>query len=222
MKPPEQPRVCCRRRRTASCRHCRRRCFPQHPELMTARGRGLLPEERPSAHGLRKHIYRAMRGWAVPWIRSRVLPGDFHPIIAYLFNEWKCNLDCHYCWAFDNSVRGMTEDTAKRSHRLAARLRRRRAGADGRRAAAASRLRPQDHLLRGEERLLGLSADQRPADVAQGDRQDRRCRGGRGQPCGRCVGRCSRQGSAEGHGAHPRALRLPGQEAVQVRLLACS
>ena len=56
-----------------------------------------------------------MRGWAVPWIRSRVLPGDFHPIIAYLFNEWKCNLDCHYCWAFDNSVRGMTEDTAKRS-----------------------------------------------------------------------------------------------------------
>ena len=56
-----------------------------------------------------------MRGWAFPWIRSRVLPGDFHPIIAYLFNEWKCNLDCHYCWAFDNSVRGMTEDTAKRS-----------------------------------------------------------------------------------------------------------
>ncbi len=51
----------------------------------------------------------------LPWIRSRVLPGDFHPIIAYLFNEWKCNLDCHYCWAFDNTVRGMTEDTAKRS-----------------------------------------------------------------------------------------------------------
>ena len=62
-----------------------------------------------------KHIYRAMRGWAFRFIRSRVLPGDFHPIIAYLFNEWKCNLDCHYCWAFDNSVRGMTEDTAKRS-----------------------------------------------------------------------------------------------------------
>jgi MoaA/NifB/PqqE/SkfB family radical SAM enzyme len=43
------------------------------------------------------------------------VPGEFHPIIAYLFNEWKCNLDCHYCWAFDNSVRGMTEDVAKRS-----------------------------------------------------------------------------------------------------------
>jgi sulfatase maturation enzyme AslB (radical SAM superfamily) len=39
---------------------------------------------------------------------------DFHPIIAYLFTEWKCNLDCHYCWAFDNTVKGMTEDAARR------------------------------------------------------------------------------------------------------------
>ena len=44
-----------------------------------------------------------------------LLPGDFHPIIAYLFTEWKCNLDCHYCWAFDNTVKGMSEDVAKRS-----------------------------------------------------------------------------------------------------------
>ncbi|HOQ47278.1 MAG TPA: radical SAM protein [Bryobacteraceae bacterium] len=44
-----------------------------------------------------------------------MLPGDFHPIIAYLFTEWKCNLDCHYCWAFDNRVKGMTEETARRS-----------------------------------------------------------------------------------------------------------
>jgi MoaA/NifB/PqqE/SkfB family radical SAM enzyme len=56
-----------------------------------------------------------MRGWMFPYFKSRLLPGDFHPIIAYLFTEWKCNLDCHYCWSFDNSVKGMTEDTAKRS-----------------------------------------------------------------------------------------------------------
>jgi pyruvate-formate lyase-activating enzyme len=43
------------------------------------------------------------------------MPGEFHPIIAYLFTEWNCNLDCHYCWAFDNTVKGMTEDTARRS-----------------------------------------------------------------------------------------------------------
>ena len=88
--------------------------FPQYPELMAAPDEDFFPSTA-SASVNSKHIYRAMRGWAFPFIRSRVMPGDFHPIIAYLFNEWKCNLDCHYCWAFDNSVRGMTEDVAKRS-----------------------------------------------------------------------------------------------------------
>lgn len=60
-------------------------------------------------------IRRALRGWLFPWVRAQVLPGDFHPMIAYLFTEWKCNIDCHYCWAFDNKVKGMTEDTARRS-----------------------------------------------------------------------------------------------------------
>ena len=69
----------------------------------------------PKRHYTAEHITRAFRGWAVPWLKSRALPGDFHPIIAYLFTEWKCNLDCHYCWAFDNRVKGMTEEIAKRS-----------------------------------------------------------------------------------------------------------
>ena len=56
-----------------------------------------------------------MRGWMFPYIKSRLLPGEFHPIICYLFTEYKCNLDCHYCWAFDNRVKGMSEDVAKRS-----------------------------------------------------------------------------------------------------------
>ena len=60
-------------------------------------------------------ISRAMRGWLVPYLRSHLLPGDFHPIIAYLFTEFKCNLACHYCWAFDNRIKGMNEDTALRT-----------------------------------------------------------------------------------------------------------
>jgi len=60
-------------------------------------------------------LRRALRGWLYPYLRSRTFPGDFHPIIAYLFTEWKCNLDCHYCWAYNNQVPGMTEDVAKRS-----------------------------------------------------------------------------------------------------------
>lgn len=39
-------------------------------------------------------VYGAMRGWLFLWIKSRILAGDFHPIIAHLFTEWKCNLDC--------------------------------------------------------------------------------------------------------------------------------
>src|SRR5581483_2984598 len=92
--------------------------FPRHPELLNQ-----IPDllaRKPGADPYRRRwtiplIYRGMRGWLFPYIKSRVLPGDFHPIIAYLFTEWKCNLDCHYCWAFDNRVKGMTEDIAKRS-----------------------------------------------------------------------------------------------------------
>src|SRR5262249_43630468 len=46
---------------------------------------------------------------------SRLVPGHFHPITSYLFVEYKCNLDCWYCWSYNNKVAGMTEDIAKRS-----------------------------------------------------------------------------------------------------------
>ena len=77
--------------------------FPQRPELLT---NDVLPSD---AHGAPDNPYarrwpasdvvRYMSGWLFPYVKSRLLPGDFHPIIAYLFTEWKCNLDCHYCWA---------------------------------------------------------------------------------------------------------------------------
>lgn len=86
--------------------------FPQHPELLHQPGPEMPPEKREWS---RADIYRKMRGWLFPYVRSRVLPGDFHPITSYLFVEYKCNLDCWYCWAFDNRVKGMTEDVARRS-----------------------------------------------------------------------------------------------------------
>jgi len=93
--------------------------FPQYPDLLTdqvlpvdAHGSSTDPYKRHWSPSL---VYRALQGWMFPYFKSRLLPGDFHPIIAYLFTEWKCNLDCHYCWSFDNHVKGMTEDTAKRS-----------------------------------------------------------------------------------------------------------
>ena len=93
--------------------------FPQHARLFEADDNEFMPE-RSSGNPYHRvwkapYICRALRGWLVPYLQSRVLPGDFHPIIAYLFTEWKCNLDCHYCWAFDNRVKGMSEDVARRS-----------------------------------------------------------------------------------------------------------
>ena len=86
--------------------------YPSRPDLLDIPDPETLPEARKWTAA---QVFRAMRGWLGPYLRSRLLPGEFHPIVAYLFTEWKCNLDCHYCWAFDNRVKGMTEDTARRS-----------------------------------------------------------------------------------------------------------
>jgi MoaA/NifB/PqqE/SkfB family radical SAM enzyme len=86
--------------------------FPQHPELLEDPGPEQLPERRQWSF---EHIRRKARGWLYPYVRSRVLPGDFHPITAYLCLEYKCNVDCWYCWSFNNKVPGMTEDVARRS-----------------------------------------------------------------------------------------------------------
>ena len=91
--------------------------FPRHPELLDDAGVDFDALEHAAVEGRRKwtrpQILNALRAWAVPYLTSRVLPGDFHPIVAYLFTEWKCNIDCHYCWAFNNTVKGMTEDVAR-------------------------------------------------------------------------------------------------------------
>ena len=86
--------------------------FPQFPEKLADPGPETPPDHR---HWNRDEIVRKVRGWLVPYLRSRVLPGDFHPITAYLFLEYKCNIDCWYCWSFNNKVKGMTEDVARRS-----------------------------------------------------------------------------------------------------------
>jgi MoaA/NifB/PqqE/SkfB family radical SAM enzyme len=86
--------------------------FPLHPERLADPGPEVLPDNR---NWTASEIYRQMRGWLFPYVKSRVLPGDFHPITSYLFLEYKCNVDCWYCWAFNNKVKGMTEDVARRS-----------------------------------------------------------------------------------------------------------
>ena len=79
--------------------------YPQRPEVMWKTDRAY-------------HNFKAWRIWkglGAPYFKSRLMPGELQPLIAYLFSEWKCNLDCHYCWSYDNRVKGMSEPTARLS-----------------------------------------------------------------------------------------------------------
>ena len=58
---------------------------------------------------------RAVRCWLWPYLASRVHSREFRPLLAYLFTEWKCDLDCHYCWAHHNQTPGMTAEVARRA-----------------------------------------------------------------------------------------------------------
>jgi MoaA/NifB/PqqE/SkfB family radical SAM enzyme len=90
--------------------------YPQHPN----------PVEMSKREYQKLNAKRTWKTWGAPYFRSRWHSGELRPIIPYLFTEWKCNLDCHYCWSYNNAVKGMTEDVGKRSidwlHSIGARV----------------------------------------------------------------------------------------------------
>ena len=65
----------------------------------------------------RMNARRTWNAWGKPYFLSRSVKSrkELRPIIAYLFTDYKCNLDCHYCWSYNNTVKGLDEDTARRS-----------------------------------------------------------------------------------------------------------
>lgn len=73
------------------------------------------PTEMTQREYYKQNALRTWRSWGKPYFKSRWHSDELRPIIPYLFTEWKCNLDCHYCWSYNNKVKGMTEDVAKRS-----------------------------------------------------------------------------------------------------------
>ena len=58
---------------------------------------------------------RAFRHWFIPYFCSVVYHDRFRPVLCYLYTDWKCNVDCHYCWQYNNKLPGMTLETAKSS-----------------------------------------------------------------------------------------------------------
>src|SRR5579862_7561200 len=64
--------------------------FPQHPDLLhEVDATDVAAHEVVLNTGRRdwpaSKVLKTMRGWMLPYFKSRVLPGDFQPIIAYLF-----------------------------------------------------------------------------------------------------------------------------------------
>jgi uncharacterized Fe-S cluster-containing radical SAM superfamily protein len=62
-----------------------------------------------------KNAIRSLRCWYIPYLKSRYHSGEFRPLLSYLYTEWRCNVNCYYCYTWDNQVRGMTLDVAKKS-----------------------------------------------------------------------------------------------------------
>jgi MoaA/NifB/PqqE/SkfB family radical SAM enzyme len=56
---------------------------------------------------------RAVERWVIPYLNSRVRAGEFRSVLCYLYTEWRCNIDCHYCFQFNNDLPGMDLETAK-------------------------------------------------------------------------------------------------------------
>ncbi len=81
--------------------------FPRHPEYIEQ----VMSEKEYN----RLNRVRGWKSWGIPYFKSRWHSRELRPIIAYLFTEYGCNLDCHYCWSYNNKTKGMTEDTARRS-----------------------------------------------------------------------------------------------------------
>ncbi|MDY7037687.1 MAG: radical SAM protein [Thermodesulfobacteriota bacterium] len=58
---------------------------------------------------------RAVRRWAIPYINSRIHAEELRPVLCYLFTDWGCNIDCHYCFQYNDQLPGMELETARNS-----------------------------------------------------------------------------------------------------------
>ena len=59
-----------------------------------------------------KNGIRAFRRWMIPYAQSRIYRSGLRPVLSYLFTDWKCNIDCHYCFQFNNKGESMSLETA--------------------------------------------------------------------------------------------------------------
>lgn len=56
---------------------------------------------------------RAYRSWLLPYIKSCLYTRQFRPILAFLYTDLNCNLECHYCYSRGKKISGMTMQVAR-------------------------------------------------------------------------------------------------------------
>ncbi|MDH4204482.1 MAG: radical SAM protein [Desulfobacteraceae bacterium] len=56
---------------------------------------------------------RAYRSWFIQYIKSRIHPNEFRPLLSFLYTDLNCNLNCHYCYSWGKEIEGMTMQVAK-------------------------------------------------------------------------------------------------------------
>lgn len=56
---------------------------------------------------------RALERWVIPYVNSHMHANEFRPVLCYLYTDWKCNIDCHYCFQYDNTKPAMSLETAR-------------------------------------------------------------------------------------------------------------
>jgi len=53
------------------------------------------PNKTPNKRYQVYNFTRAYRSWFIPYIKSRIQPGKFRPLLSFLYTDLNCNLDCH-------------------------------------------------------------------------------------------------------------------------------
>ncbi len=67
------------------------------------------------AHYKLKNGISAFNKWVIPYVKSKIYSSRLQPILSFMYTDWKCNIDCHYCFQFNNKEKGMSLETATSS-----------------------------------------------------------------------------------------------------------
>ncbi len=58
------------------------------------------------------NLHRGFRSWLLPYMKGRIRPQEFRPVLAFVYTDLNCNMECNYCYSRGKNIPGMTFETA--------------------------------------------------------------------------------------------------------------